>query len=119
MSEKKDFVWKWAPGERGWYQPGIDGEFGARMYFWNNYQGAVLRELQKEFEEGWKPITEVGPAAFLLNSYEVTGHDIGVVDVLMWFATLGLTFLLSLATGFHAYKVTRYEPVEFRVGLVR
>ena len=72
MREKKDFVWN---GKAGWwYQPGLDGEQGARDYFWNNTQAEILPLLQNELEDGWQPVTEIGRAGFNLRQYEVTQH---------------------------------------------
>jgi hypothetical protein len=119
MSETKDFVWRWSPGERGWYQPGFSGEQGARLYFWNNSQVNLLPALQKDINEGWTPVTEVGPAAFNLRSFEVTEHTFGFINVVLWFVTFGISFLFDLFSGFGAYKVTRYEPVEFRVVMAK
>ena len=117
MADKKDFVWN---GKAGWwYQPGIAGEQGARVYFWNNHQGEILPLLQNELEGGWKPITEVGPAGFKLRNYEVTEHSFGFMNVVLWFITLGISFIFDLFSGFGAYKVTRYEVIEFRVALTK
>ncbi len=117
MPESKYFVWKgkvdW------WYQPGFEGEQGARVYFWNNHQAEILPLLQNELNNSWRPVTEIGPAGFNLRSYEVTKHNFGVMNVVLWFITLGITFLLDLISGFGAYRVTRYEVIEFKVFLTK
>ncbi|HTX92276.1 MAG TPA: hypothetical protein VMC09_13785 [Anaerolineales bacterium] len=117
MADRKDFVWNGPDG--WWYQPGLEGELGARVYFWNNFQGKILPLLQNELDDGWKPITEIGPSGFKLRDYEVTKHTFGVMNVVLWFITLGISFIFDLLSGFGAYKVRRYEVVEFRATLTR
>jgi hypothetical protein len=116
--ETSFYVKYFAPGET-WYQPGLGGEQSARQYFWNNNQARLLTELQSCLNQGWRPITEVGPSAFVLGSYEVTEHTFGFMNVVLWFLTLGISFIFDLLSGFGAYKMTRYYPTEFRVNLMR
>jgi hypothetical protein len=117
--ETKDFVQTWQ-SDAAWFSPGFgNSEYDARLYFWNYYQGTLLRELQKEINEGWKPITEVGPAAFKLRSYSKTESSVGAVDVLFWFLTFGLVFLIQLLAGSLTTKRLYYEPTEFRVALMK
>jgi hypothetical protein len=118
--ETKDFVRIWPEGNRWSYSPGAAGtEMTARMYIWNNTQADLLKGLQEEINEGWKPITEVGPSAFKLRSYTVTEHDVSFLEVVFWFLTFGLTFLFSLLTGFGASKRIWYEATEFSVAMMK
>jgi hypothetical protein len=117
MGESKSFIWL---GEEGsWYQPGLAGENGARVYFWNQYQMSILTLLQKDLDEGWIPVTEIGPAGFIVKSYEVVKSNISFFDVVLWFVTFFIYFLIQLISGGLTYKVTRYEVKEFRVLLRR
>jgi len=116
--ETKDFVYTWKEGERWSYSPGIAGtEMTARIYFWNNTQAQLLNILQQEINEGWTAVTEVGPSAFILNSYTKTEFHVSFLEVIFWFLSFGLTFLISLLTGFGASQRLWYQTKEFRVTL--
>ena len=104
--EYKDFVYPFKKGET-WYLNGTEGE--SRIWFWNNYQSRILPELHTWLDQGWEPVTEVGPAGFRVrwyNKFRIT-----------WLALL-LTFGLSLIFDFA--NPDRYcEPLEFRVAMRR
>ncbi|MBI5666824.1 MAG: hypothetical protein HZC41_02355 [Chloroflexi bacterium] len=113
---RKDFVRTYGIGEM-WLEGGLVTEYEARVYFWNSTQVRLLKELQNEIEDGWKPITEVGPAAFKVRYERKAKRGLSFIDVLAWFLTFGLVFLYQLLTGFKQYEVNHYEAMEFRVGL--
>ncbi len=104
--EYKDFIYPFKKGAM-WYRNSTETE--ARISFWNDYQALILPELQKWLDQGWQPVTEIGPAGFHVRWY----NKIGIT----WLALL-LTFGLSLVFDFA--NPDRYcEPVEFRVALRR
>lgn len=114
----KDFVYTWKSGNRRWYSPGFgEGEYTARSYFWDYYQYKLLTELQAEYDDGWKPITEIGPSAFVLRQYKKRELYIQVMDVILWIVSLGLMFLLEALTGQLTRTRIYYEATEFRVAL--
>jgi hypothetical protein len=114
MTETKEFVRVFPQGQLS-YRPGIGGPSGARDIFWGEFQREILRALHEEYAKGWKPITEVGPSAFVLRTYE-RGEPITGSRVLMWIFTLGLGILFNLLSP---DKTTWIEPAEFRVTLAR
>jgi hypothetical protein len=96
--ETKDFVRYWDKGAFV-YSPGLMGnEQDARVYFWNNSQEDLLKYLREEINNGWKPITEVGPASIKVRTFDK------------------LTFG-QMITGVPAR--TWYEAEEFRVVLMK
>lgn len=113
-SQTKDFVYTWQPGEV-WYRPGFSGPSAARQYFWDEYQNKLLVDLQNELDQGWEPITQVGPSAIKMRSYEKNAEP-DLSDVLFWIATVGLGLLYQLL---NPTKILYYEPTEFRVALRR
>ncbi len=80
---------------------------------WEEYQSVLLRALQKEFDDGWEPITEVGPSAFKLRSYEKRSPIDGG-DLVGYVLTFGITLVFDIIGR---AKRTYYEPTEFRVAL--
>jgi hypothetical protein len=96
--ETKDFVRIWNPGDFK-YSPGLGGnENDARVYFWNNSQEYLLKDIREEINNGWKPITEIGPSSFKLRT-STSGH------------------FTQLMTGVPAR--VWYEVVEFRIVLMK
>ena len=67
--EYKCFFWEWEKGKGGRYPlgPGRNEQL-AQMFFWNNAQIHILPALQKELDQGWQPVSEVGPAGLHLLS---------------------------------------------------
>ena len=43
-------------------------EFQARLHFWQKIQSRVLPAIQQLRDDGWEPITEVGPSAIKLDT---------------------------------------------------
>jgi hypothetical protein len=109
----KDYVHAFRPNQI-WYRIGLgEGPSSARQYFWDEYQNTLLRELQDEYEQGWEPITEVGPSAFKIRSYQKNA-PLDFSDLVMWIVTLGFGLLMQIL---NPLKLTYYEPTEFRVTL--
>lgn len=68
--EYQDYTLTWNPGETGWVSAEAYSEPSARLYFWQNIQPMVMQELQPLLDEGWQPITEIGPACVQLRYYK-------------------------------------------------
>ncbi len=112
--EYRDFVYKgWQPGET-WARLGSGGytEPGARLYFWQNRQQAILAELQKWLDQGWEPVSEVGPGGFALRSYRAIKPT--ALDRIGYIFTFGGFLLLDLIN-----RNWYVEPTEFRVQMRR
>jgi hypothetical protein len=81
--------WTWEAGvSSGMYMPSIKGKYGdrahygdqtnrpnnpepfARLQFWQQIQSRVLPVIQLLRDDGWEPITEVGPASPVLDDKE-------------------------------------------------
>lgn len=113
--EQKDFVFEYNPG---WSWVRIDSGSGntpseARQYFWQESQRFVLPKLQKWRDDGWEPVSEVGPSAIELRYYKSMGKTFG--DKLLGFLAL------AVSLGFLVFWVrSEYvEPKEFRVTMRR
>jgi hypothetical protein len=96
--ETKDFVRYWKPGQTYFGAGLLQGEQDARIFFWSSHQAYLLMELRKEINDGWKPITEVGPSAFKVRMYTKTT-------------------LRNIIGGTPSRDY--YEPEEFRVVLIK
>jgi len=67
--EYRDFTVTWTKGDMGWVNAEYYPEPSARMYYWQNIQGHIMPQLQLLLDEGWQPITEIGPACIQLRYY--------------------------------------------------
>lgn len=110
----KDFVFKFPQGN--WVYIGSSGGYtipGAKRYYWEQIQQDILPQLQKWTDQGWKPITEIGPGAITLKQYKTWRPSfLGVIMALFFvIGTYGLgLFILPFMVGdWYA------DPVEFRV----
>ena len=59
--EYQDYIMTFGKG-CATYQNGTDAL--ARSWFWSCYQARILTDMQKNFDEGWQLLSEIGPAAF-------------------------------------------------------
>lgn len=73
--EYRWFSWEYKEGQGGHYD--LHGAYGvtwteqsARLFFWNNMQASVLPAFQKELDEGWQPLSEIGPSAVLFQKHD-------------------------------------------------
>jgi len=59
----RDFIFSF-PVDATWCRIGVGAytEAGAKLEFWQEFQQAIRVELQKWVDEGWEPISEIGPA---------------------------------------------------------
>jgi hypothetical protein len=95
--EYKDFVLPWNPGTGGYYE--VDGNdqstwLKASRQAWENNQAYILPKILEWEDNGWQPVTEVGPAAIYFR------RSTGCLQV--------LTFTFN-----------RFEIEEFRVKMRR
>lgn len=111
--EYQDFVFVY-PKNSMWTKIGTDGytEATSRIEFWQASQGVVLTELQKWIDQGWQPVTEVGPASIQLHTYRSLGKGCLPVS----FAVLGI--LSSFGVGL-LFLPTFAEPFEVRIQMRR
>jgi len=114
--QTKDFVYKYPPGWSWCLLSGFDSYTipGAQRSFWNSSQAAILVALQKEINQGWKPITEVGPAAIKIRTYKSMRYDFfgWIVIFLVIIASMGIALIFLPFLG-NQYA----EPVECRITL--
>jgi len=93
-------------------------EDAARTKFWNESQSWILFQIREYMDQGWEPITQVGPGAIKLG-YKKTYFD---WDFFGWFAYFGVG-LATLGIGFFimplifTFRVT--FPEEFKVTMRR
>jgi hypothetical protein len=112
--EYRDFTITWRQGESGWVAADSYPEPAARLYYWQNIQSYVMPELQKLLDEGWQPVTEIGPACIQLRHYKSLeganwiGIGIGII------ASWGLLLLLLPFMG--SWK---FQMIGFHVQLRR
>jgi hypothetical protein len=115
----KDFKLTWAQGKTGWVSAHHYAEPSARLYYWQNYQSMIMRDLQKLLDEGWRPIGEIGPAGINLRSFK--SYDSGdifiyAMVIVIVFGTFGLGIL---AIPFFWPSSYKYELIGFKVELRR
>jgi len=89
--EYSEFYWTFDKGDGGKYsvgQWGGENETTAREYFWSSNQREFMADLQKWRDQGWEPISEVGPAAVTLRNlgskflhYDVVNYELASIRV--------------------------------------
>jgi len=112
--EYKDFSLSWPPGTTGWISAHHYTEPAARLDYWHNYQSAIMPELQPLLDDGWQPLTEIGPACIQLRYYKsLEGQS--------WF-WLGLGVIASgglLLLVLPFMRTWKYQMVGFQLRLRR
>jgi len=93
-------------------------ESQARDHFWRNIADRVSTELNTLENEGWQPVEPVGPQALKLRRSQSIEFSVNPADVMLWFMTLGIAFILQLFMNTPRRHVS-YKPVEFRIKLAR
>ena len=116
--EYTNYVWEYSPRMRELRGVELRGpEDAARLTLWQSDQYVILPDVWKWLDEGWEPVTEVGPAGYDLRSYK-SYRNYGVREWIMMLvfivgsAGAGLLLLPFLRREF-------VEPIEFRVKLRR
>ena len=74
----------------------------------------INEKLQQMKNDGWVPVSDVGPAAFKISLRKQRSIDLS--DCIWYMLSFGLFFLLHLISPTHDYY---REPVEFRVKMMR
>ncbi len=117
--EYKDFVDSFPPkGKAGWVGlgPGGYSVAGAKLEFWQDWQSTILPELQTWLDQGWEPISEVGPGSIQIRTYRTLRFSVGgwIIFIILVIMTFYLFLIYALLT------IPEYaEPVEFRVSMRR
>src|SRR5258708_39849731 len=84
--------------------------------FCGTVSGSEIRaEILLGQEVGWEPAEQISAAALKLQHREYIDHNISMIDVVLWVATLGLALLVTLLLGDVTRRYVIFEPVEFRV----
>jgi hypothetical protein len=93
-------------------------EMGARIKFWQESQSWIMVEIRKLMDQGWEPLTEIGPGGMTL-SYKKKYFDWDffgwVIYLLIGFGSFGI--LLILWPFFVSHQVA--IPQEFKVSMRR
>ena len=116
QSEQKEFTYDLSHKKAWCKLGGRYTEAGVRYEFWNDYQNEILPELQDELDNGWTPITEIGPAGIKITTKKERFFDWDVEDWLMYFGYGIVTFGILF---FFPGSVWIARPSEFRVTLRR
>jgi hypothetical protein len=78
------FSWEWKSGQGGRYDLGVGkNEQLARLFFWNDVQSKVLPSLQKELDQGWQPVSEVGPSALVFQNHNNNWLELAAFKVMI------------------------------------
>jgi hypothetical protein len=135
--------WTWEAGiPSGIYIPSIKGKYGdrahygdqtnrtpapsnpepfARLQFWQQIQSRVLPVIQRLRDEGWEPITEVGPAALILDrgqSKDASGFFKALVSDIIdpgW-KLFGLSIQFRRQKGSGKYSVAQMSQLITKAG---
>ena len=89
--EYDNFIRTWEHGKGGQIGQFLTAEVQARADFWNQIQGWILPLIQERIDQGWHPITEIGPACLKLRSF--SKREGKFMRVLFAVPTAGLTLL--------------------------
>jgi hypothetical protein len=89
--EYKDITLNWPSGVTGWVRADAYPEPAARLYYWQNIQSEMMPVLQELYDQGWQPVTEVGPSCIQLRYYRS-------LQGLSWFWT-GLMVISTSGIG--------------------
>ncbi len=89
-----------------WIRCSKSSEAEARLDYWQSYQSVIMEKLQEYLDQGWQPLTEIGPAAIqLITKKTVVKTDL-VRSVLGAPFTYGISLLMMrdwffFMTGFY------------------
>jgi hypothetical protein len=119
--EYKDYAYSLS----GWYLNYSPTQ--ARLEAWKSVQSNVRRELQKWFDEGWEPVSEVGPASVTVRSFKaIEGTKRNPIrgsltsSIVLWLWIVGVIGTVGLLFLFVPLRVSDYlEPTEIRIQMKR
>jgi hypothetical protein len=112
--EYRDFTITWNQGEAGWVAADHYPEPAARLYYWQNIQSSVMPQLQQLLDEGWQPVTEIGPACIQLRHYKSLEGANWTWSIIGALFTWGLSLLFMLFSG-----TWKFQMIGFHVQLRR
>jgi hypothetical protein len=93
-------------------------EAAAKVKFWQESQNWILQEVTKLMDQGWEPITEVGPECFTIG-FKKRFFD---WDFFSWVMYIGLgvaTFGIGFVAMPFIKAYTVMFPLEFKVSMRR
>ena len=110
----------WSTDERWTALVGEDelAESQAREYFWEKAEYRIHAEIDSLKRQGWEPTEEVGPDSIKLRKSQKIEFGVLPSDILLWFMTLGLAFIMHLLLNAPRRYVI-YKPVQVRIRLSR
>lgn len=120
--EYKDFVHTSFNPKKKWVSLSYQDQYVyplARQSFWQDYEAQIRAEIQRWQQAGWEPTEPLSPAGLNLKRQVVTDHRATVSDVVLWVATLGVAFLVTVLLGGTSRRYVAFEPLEFRVTMRR
>lgn len=80
--EYQDFLIKWGARDGGrYFLKDGENENTIRLKVWNNSQSWILPKIQELLDNGWQPVTQVGPPAFSFRYREERLHDNPYLEV--------------------------------------
>lgn len=116
---QKDFVFKFPPNP-GWVRISGNGSYtvpSARYHFWDSYQLEITRELQKEIDLGFVPVSSVGPSSISVRTYWSMRTNFMQILFTLFFVLftwgVGILFVPFIMGNDYA------EPTECRIALVK
>ena len=99
--EYKKFVWKWSNTGTIWPLTNEHPEWARRKDWWAEKQREIKLALQKELDNGWEPISEVGPDAIELYYEKKQVPRFGLFEIILWIVTLSVVFWIHLLAGLY------------------
>lgn len=120
--EYKDFTLSWPAGARWWVAIGQNtpypSETHARHFLWDRLQSQALPAIQQEIDEGWEPVTEIGPAALELRHFRRwTFGWFG--KVIFWVLLLSVVLALLALVWIAVFVDSAVEVVGVRIQMRR
>jgi len=90
----------------------------ARVQWWSEVRPLVMEQLQKWYEDGWQPVSSIGPDCIEIDQISVSSCKFWNVLVwFIWFASLFTTFGLSFFFLFMRRNV--YKAIGVRIQMRR
>lgn len=81
--DNKDFVLEWKQGTGGKYYVNEQNSHNTnRLQVWSDTQSWILPKIQEWLDDGWQPVTEIGPSAI---SFRSTTGAIGYIFAVITF----------------------------------
>ena len=67
----EDFVYRYPPGSRPMGKFGIAVNIlQVKHSFWDRYQNELLPIVQQWLDDGWQPVSEIGPSALVIDDQQ-------------------------------------------------